>query len=806
MHAPIRCYAWLLFLTLVICLDASDAYPSKDLRNIAHGKSYTLMPAPNYGGCTDENDLLQLTDGAFTKGHFWTQTTTVGWANAFSVSVTIDLNAMQSISGVAYSSAAGKADVNWPLAILLFISDDDATYRYYGDLVELDEKQKYQPSRGYDHHKYRTENLNALGRYIKFITLPNGRYTFIDEIEIFKSDRAVVRKTFQGHRVSDLDKAIDDFVVASGVRRRIRSDIKAIKNSLTGSTTTRALKDRLDGLDQQAASITQLKKEDISTIHPINDIHREVFAIQASIWRTKGLAPITVWQNNRWDMMAPTEWPAGPYPTIDVKMMRNEYRSASFNITNASDKQANFCINIENLTEGLESQSIEVKAGVYTDTKQGISVMAALPRIALTDSGYCFEIASGLTRQIWLTINSKALGAGKYHGKISINPGGFEVPLSLKVYPLDFPDRPSLQLGGWDYTNKLAVLDCTPENREDLIAYLKQYYVDTPWATGDVMPQGMFDAKGNMIRPPSVDRFYRWFQSWPNARSYSVFLNVKARFGEFDMGTPSFNRALANWIDFWAHKIGDWGIAARQLNLLLVDEPHNEVQSDRIIQYARIIRLAQPNVVIWENPIWQKPWEAPPELFENIDELSLNLQMWVAQGKKYKRFYDKLKASGATISLYSAKSNGRLLDPYAYHRLQHWFCWTLGAKSSAFWSFSDSGGASPWNEYTTKTGAYTPFFLDKFKVVSGKHMEAIREGMEDYEYIRMLNDRVTTLWRSGSTHKALAGALAILNQSVSETTNRIKTTDHFLWTDNKDRNRADEIRVEILDKLLELEE
>ena len=33
-------------------------------------------------------------------------------------------------------------------------------------------------------------------------------------------------------------------------------------------------------------------------------------------------------------------------------------------------------------------------------------------------------------------------------------------------------------------------------------------------------------------------------------------------------------------------------------------------------------------------------------------------------------------------------------------------------------------------------------FLDARTVTDGKHMEAIREGTEDYEYLRMLRDRV----------------------------------------------------------------
>jgi hypothetical protein len=48
-------------------------------RNIALHCPYTLQPAPNYRYCTDPDDRIQLTDGNYTQGYFWTQKSTVGW-------------------------------------------------------------------------------------------------------------------------------------------------------------------------------------------------------------------------------------------------------------------------------------------------------------------------------------------------------------------------------------------------------------------------------------------------------------------------------------------------------------------------------------------------------------------------------------------------------------------------------------------------------------------------------------------------------------------------------------------------------
>jgi len=41
------------------------------------GKKYIMSAQPNYNLCTDPDDSIQLTDGIYTGGHFWTQKTTV---------------------------------------------------------------------------------------------------------------------------------------------------------------------------------------------------------------------------------------------------------------------------------------------------------------------------------------------------------------------------------------------------------------------------------------------------------------------------------------------------------------------------------------------------------------------------------------------------------------------------------------------------------------------------------------------------------------------------------------------------------
>ncbi len=98
----------------------------------------------------------------------------------------------------------------------------------------------------------------------------------------------------------------------------------------------------------------------------------------------------------------------------------------------------------------------------------------------------------------------------------------------------------------------------------------------------------------------------------------------------------------------------------------------------------------------------------------------------------------------------------------------------------------------------------TPVFLDETTVTAGKHMEAIREGVEDYETLRMLSDRVEQLSSSGSTSADLAAARKLLATAAERVTAVMDHATKINWREEKDRSVADRVRSEVLDTLVRL--
>jgi len=776
--------------------------------NVARGKGYRLSRRPNYLHCTEPGDRVQLTDGVYSKGYFWTQKTTVGWSNAHMPTILVDLGKVEPISGVSLNTAAGTAGVNWPMAIFLFVGDDNKTPNFVGDLVELSAAEgRAVPVSGYAVHMFRTARLATRGRFVRFVIVPDGPFVFADEVEVHRGAVALLKRPVGGRWVADIKSFCRHMQVTWGVRRRLRADAAAVRRQLDNSTMTdesrKTLTAVLVDVDKRIKTLKVENIERFRTILPLNDLHRRIFGVQAAIWRTGRSGSAIVWQKNRWDMLSPTEPPSAGKPSVDLAMMRNEHRSAAVNVSNISARPLRVTLRFAGLSAKAAPPWVSVREVPFTDTRSGTVVAAALPDAKQAGGRYVVDIPSGMTRQIWLMVGSKDLAPGEHTGSLLIDPPAVRVPVRVKVYPLEFPKRPTLHLCGWDYTDGDAY-DVTPENRSALIRMLQDYHVDTTWAQRATMPAGSYDKAGNMTREPDDTRFRAWLARWPDARNYLVFVSFGSSFASLPAGSRAHRKAVTAWITWWSARARKLGVRSRRLGLLLVDEPHSRPQDRKIILYARIIRAATNNVIVWNDPTWREPWKALPDLFALSDVLCPNLPMLIGQGKRFADFYVAQRQAGRELWFYSCSGPGRLLDPYAYHRMQAWFCWKYGATGEGFWAFGDSSRASSWNEYLSGRGAYTPLFIDDKTVTSGKHMEAIRAGLQDYEYMRMLRDRIVELARANRSDPRLAAARKLLASAADRVTACMTGVAGIYWSKPKDRSIADKVRIEILEMLTRL--
>jgi len=206
---------------------------------------------------------------------------------------------------------------------------------------------------------------------------------------------------------------------------------------------------------------------------------------------------------------------------------------------------------------------------------------------------------------------------------------------------------------------------------------------------------------------------------------------------------------------------------------------------------------------VWEDPTYSAPEQLTDiRMFEASDVLCPNLGIFGNGTDAHRQFYENLRQQGKTLWFYQCSGPVKTYDPYYYHRLQHWYAFKYGAVGSGFWAYADAAGTgTAWNELRAPRNAYTPVYIDETSVTDGKHFEAVREGLEDYELLKMLRDHAHALAAEGKVERAQQ-ARAVLQQAIDDVCGEGYEPGKIPWFIDKDRTRADAARARLYEALM----
>lgn len=804
---------WVAQVELAKIANADGPPPMPEMgENIALGAPYTMTMRGRYSLCSDNDDKTQLTDGVYTEGYFWTQKTTVGWRASKPAHVTIDLGEVQPIRGMSFGSAAGVAGVTWPASLIIYVSDDGESWYDVADLVALHNQHDPLPPFGqYSARRIWTDQLHTHGRYVHVAIEPGGPYVFCDEIEVFRGEDAWLTEAYEDEGVADPGQNISARIATRRIKEHLVEVLAMVTATIAEAPQAArvGLQAKADELSGTINEMPLVSMAGFRAVLPMTDLERDIYALQAEIWRVQGKQPLRVWHQSRWDPLAPTAEPVTEAaPALRVDMMSNEFRADALNFTNANEDALDLRLRIVGLPGGDNPDYVTVQRVEHVGTPQMQIGSVAAPLIDAERDGddWLINVPAGMARQVWLAFNRPEVSAGEYAGAVEIRTAGqtISVPLTLKVYPLRFPDETTLLVGGWSYTNGNSY-GVTEDNHLDFIEHMQEHFVNAPWATSAALPRGKYDDAGNMTEEPSTDNFDAWQADWPDAKMYMVFLGQHAdsKFDGADPGSEMFNIKVGNWVRFWADHMVELGLEASQLGLLVIDEPHNQAQYDSSVAWFKAIDAGAPEIVTWTDPTAREQ-DGILEMYQTVDVLCPNRHRYYEVAAWYSDFIEQMRDEGTEVWFYSCSGPARSFDPFSYYLMQAWHAFDLGAKGSAFWCFSDNGGGSCWNEYVGQTqGPYCPIYLDDTSVTAAKYMEAIRESAEDFEYLVMLRSRIEELAAAGVPATKLAAAKKLLATAPA----RVMAGEdgaNWQWDEPKDRAVQDRVRVEILEALTEL--
>jgi hypothetical protein len=593
--------------------------------------------------------------------------------------------------------------------------------------------------------------------------------------------------------------------IRSRIVDRLEADVRFVRAELDAAPISAAGREALHArLVEAADGIASIPRPDpvhFTTVLPLNATHAGILATHGAMLAASGLPPIAVWKTHRYDavpLLAVPPPATDDAPSIDIVLMAHEYRADAFLLTNATGEPYEAGLNVSDVPGAPRPDWLGVSGVEWTDTRQGVPVADALPDARFVDDAYRLTVPAGMTRKVWLTVDGSRLAPGTHRGALTVRAAGasVRVPFTVRVSRVAMA-RPRLSLGMWDYTNGAGAYGITPHNRDAAIALMRSHFVDSPWATG-VLPVPVaadFDAIGGLARPLDFRALDAWIRLWPGARRYYVTAGAGLSFAGASMGTPEFAARLAAWGRAVARHSTALGLAPQQLVLMLVDEPRNQEQNAIIAAWGGVLKAAAPEIGLFENPIWPRPDEvSPSEAFTLVDELCFHLGVYSRGGAAVARYFEGRRTAGQRLWIYQTTGPARLLDPTAYYRSAGWHAFRANAVGVGFWAFGDTGGAeTSWNDYAgTGELAYAPAFIGRQDATDSIHWQAVREGVEDYEYLAMLGDLAA---RSPDAQRK-AEALALIREAIAEVP--VKYTGWFDWDRDPGHARPDEYRLRIL--------
>lgn len=795
-----------LYLTLIVLAVATSISHAAD-DNIARGKSYTFSIAPNYSYCTEDGDVTDLTDGERTTSkvdNFWTHEGCVGWAHTREpIQITLDLESVQPIAGVSYCSAAGSAGVSWPSAIRISVSEDGESFYDVGDLVRLHDGY-LPPAYGvYDVVKWHTRGLETKGRYIRLTVVPSGTFAFVDEIEVYRGNDAWMNKPYAGDPMpSDSINMPDDLALTQrGVYMRIRRDIETVAAMDGLADADRAELKQLHA--EVNASSWPAQLEGFRAVVPVNDLHARLFQVHARVLDRAGHSGLTIWQSPPYDLLGMFQTPGEDDPTFEVKLMNGERRTAVFNVTNATPNPQNIAFHFEDLPNTLRPHAVE-----YVDTRENIVVASALIPLTASETGYHCDVPSGMTRQVWIMVEPRDLEPGAHQGRIVIN--GRTFPFTIDIAPVTFPEQVDMTLTTWDYTvdKVYGVTDANQQAMRDFI--MADPLLNSVWAAPGSTPRPKsVDAEGN-IGPIDFARWDAYVKMFPGKKHYFVFAHfgqVKQFFGH-EIGTETFDRALRQWAKTWGdHNRDVLGLKPKQAAVLMIDEPGNADWFERTWAFSKPFYEATDHVAVFNDPS-ARALEEPygMELIEASDIVCPTRHHFDLASTDIQQRLMRLPEEGKELWLYMCSGPTRAYN-VAYFRLQPWHGRVIGATGSGFWALGDTGRANSWNEYVAvgKTG-YTPLYIDDTSIHTSIHWEACREGVMDWQAMKMLEDRIAELKQRGVNDQAIADAEQLLATLPKQVIDEVHAEygEHYASSSGNVSGGADAGRLKVLTALTAL--
>jgi len=377
--------------------------------------------------------------------------------------------------------------------------------------------------------------------------------------------------------------------------------------------------------------------------------------------------------------------------------------------------------------------------------------------------GTDFDLWEGRHQPLWVDVSvPKDAGAGVYRGTLSVraqNAAAVTIPVQVTVWDFALPDGPTHEnhFGSFSYMGRYHKLEENSEKyrllEDRYVAMMAAHRINPP------LPRRLYPKvadDGTARFDEETDRRISEFV----ARYHDTNIEVpRAPFS--DMLTTNRAKALQYYRSWYAY-LQKKGWAARAY-LYMLDEPNDKQEYEQVRQLGTLVHEAEPNLrrLVVEQPYTQDPnWGSLDKavdiwcpLFAFLDESSVK----------------HVQANGDTVWSYTALCQGapsyhpdyekvkndhppywQIDFPLLSYRIAPWLNRRYGVTGLLYWTTVcwNSPPRNPWDDPGFRgdfNGEGLLFYPGDEAGIDGPvasiRLKNLRDGMEDYEYFVLLEQR-----------------------------------------------------------------
>jgi len=483
--------------------------------------------------------------------------------------------------------------------------------------------------------------------------------------------------------------------------------------------------------------------------------HREKWAdLRRRVGKLEAGTTFVVWTSSPYVAVGPASMPPSiaPPPALKIAAAKNEYAHAVLNVTNLTDQAVELQLDgrlpgqVGRARSGLDT-TVQ-KLAVYQPKLLGKKVKdlpekedgLAMPLVELNGLS-TFFVKAFSTRQVWVTVQTRGLRSGVKRGALRLVPlnvplPAIPVPWELTVWDVAIADEAPIGVFCFDYAGDYD--------------WMKSYKINL-WFRGAFPNKLALDANGT-LKPYKTDVGRVEQRRKEGARKFLLSYGYAGSFiqwaekSKIEYMSPQFQRLFK---EILSRLVREWlaaGLKHEDFALQSIDEAHGR-QVQQVLDTTPLMRAVDPKVRL------------AMTIMTGLDELKKmapHVDVWVNRnggvwGAEQAAFFAAERAKGKPIWSWNMPNTPKS-KPLTQFRTYGWRAMKFDFDAIGFFLYFGL--------------VYQP--MRKGGGIATRHWEAWRDGVEDYQLLRVLRDEIASAKQRGVAAEKLSAAATLLTGCVDD--------------------------------------